>query len=358
MGTALVDDDHGDFVVRSLELSDIDEFIGLQDKFAQDHLEFTQPIYSKVSFRDWQLSLLCPAHILEESGGRERHVASMVKRDDECFHGLHILKALTKPAGSGEQGALAGYIMFQVHEEKRIKRKGPGRRRANARGATTVGPWSQVKQIFVRCDMRKRGCGKLLLTSMYRALGPREQQDVRLCVLDLNAAATQWYRSCGFVVTGLSLDRVGEREDYHVIVYQEMSLRKDADETVPMSIPTLFRGEVIREVIRIDYPDQSGVFDVRIVGYDEKERWHYVDSRGLSLWDGECYTDVVNLNEFYVQGHVSFKRHLSLIHRDVELSKREARRAKAVEARAKSAAQKRQLEGGLLDEPPSQIKRR
>lgn len=308
--------------VGSLELGDVNDFIALQDMFARDHLELTAPIY-EVTLRDWQLNLLCPVHILQEVGGRERHVASMVRRDDVCFQRLHILKAVAKTVDSR---LLAGYIMFQVHEEKRVKR-GRGRRGK----ATIQGPWLQVKQVFVRKDMRKRGCGKLLFDSMLNSLRPAEKADVRLSVLDINTAAMEWYRSSGFVVTGLSLDRIGERDDYNVIVYQEMRLLRDH----ATSIPSIFRGEVIREVIRIDYPDKSGTFDVRIVGYDEKERWHYVDSRGLSQWEGENFTDVVNLNEFYRNGFVEFKRHLSLVHRDVELSKRDVRRAK-VEARERA----------------------
>merc|ERR1719329_663132 len=95
-----------------------------------------------------------------------------------------------------------------------------------------------------------------------------------------------------------------------------------------LPVPHLFKSEVVHEVITIDYPDKSGVFTVRITGYDEQKQWHYVDSSGLSLWDGETFTDIINVNEFFRDGYVSFQRPLSLIHRDAELLKRELKRGK------------------------------
>merc|ERR1712007_277998 len=146
---------------------------------------------------------------------------------------------------------------------------------------------------------------------------------------DLNVAATQWYRFHGFVVVNLFREFVGQRDDANIVIYQEMRRFSGSKQGELMAVPSLFKSEVIHQVITIDYPDKSGTFEVRIVGFDEKNRFHYVDSRGLSLWEGESFTDVVNLNELYRDGYVRFKTDLSLVHHDLELSKREMRKAEA-----------------------------
>jgi len=207
-----------EFVVSRLELIDVGEFIGLQDLFVNEHLAFTRHVYEKVTLRDWQLSLLCPAHILDESGGRERHVKHMIKRDEDCFQGLTILKAISRPSGGAP--TMVGYIIFQVREQDRRKRRRKTKAGAGSSGSSE--PWVLVKQIFVRHAVRHRGCGKLLFTSMLKALEGKEQEDIRLSVLDLNTTATQWYRSQGFMVVNLSQELIGLRDDANVIVYQEM----------------------------------------------------------------------------------------------------------------------------------------
>eukprot|EP00416_Gambierdiscus_australes_P009987 CAMPEP_0171127112 /NCGR_PEP_ID=MMETSP0766_2-20121228/114648_1 /TAXON_ID=439317 /ORGANISM="Gambierdiscus australes, Strain CAWD 149" /LENGTH=174 /DNA_ID=CAMNT_0011590199 /DNA_START=101 /DNA_END=621 /DNA_ORIENTATION=- len=168
---------------------------------------------------------------------------------------------------------------------------------------------------------------------MLKALPPALQQDIRLSVVDLNTSATKWYRREGFVVVNLSRELIGQRDEANVIVYQEMRRVKNVPKS-QLTVPLLFRREVMYEIIRISYPDNSGVFDVKVVGYNEKERWHFIDSRGLSLWEGESFTDTVNLNEFFRDGHVQFKRPLSLVQRDAYLTLRESRKAKAEAAAA------------------------
>jgi len=327
---------HGKFAVSGLEIGDAAEFIALQDLFASDHLALTRDVYQNVSLRDWQLSLLCPAHVLDEPGGREHHVSCMVRHSEECFQSLTILKA-TCCTSENEKPTMVGYIMFQVHSPTPAKRRKGGPHNKGQK----VGPWTQVKQIFVRQAHRQNGCGKLLLDSMHGALRPEEQEDVRLAVVDLNVDAVRWYRGNGFLVVNLSRELLGERDDANVIIYQEMRRLLGTRQHEALAVPLLFRTEVTREVINIDYPDGSGSYEVKVVGYDEKERWHYVDSRGHSRWEGETFTDIINLNEYFRDGYVRFKRCLSLVHRDIELSKREVRRAKA-EASAKESL-KREL---------------
>merc|ERR1712037_1018508 len=139
------------------------------------------------------------------------------------------------------------------------------------------GPWTQLKQIFVRREWRRRGCGQLPLHSMTRALDGECCRDVRLSVLELNHGAMCVYRSVGFAIVRLYTEFVGEREQANVVVYHEMQ-RSDGNP----GVPALFRGEIVNEVITIDYPDKSGAYQVRIVDYDVCRRWHHVDSCGLS----------------------------------------------------------------------------
>lgn len=341
---------HGTFglTVSALEIGDVDEFVRLQDLFAEEHLSLTRPFYEQVSLRDWQLGLLCPARILEEPGGRERHVESMVKRDEECFQKLFILKVMEQL--NHAPPTMAGYIMFQVHEQVRPKRPKNGRGRQRGRGVGTrlaanapLGPWAQVKQVFVRKEVRRKGCGKLLFDTMIEALGPEECGELRLSVLDLNSVATKWYRSIGFIVVNLSREQIGFKDQVNVIIYQEMRRLSGAKRSEPLLFPSLFKNEVMHEVITIDYPDKSGVYTVRIIGYDEQQRWHHVNSDQLSLWEGETFTDIINLNEFFRDGYITFQRHLSLIHRDVELSKRELKREKAAQQAAELDAKRRRM---------------
>jgi len=319
------------FAVGMLEATDVKEFLELQDLFAEEHLALTRGVYEKVGLRDWQLCLLCPAHILEADGGREAHIAAMVRREEECFQRLSILKATGQV--NGGPVTTAGYIMYQTHEGE-----GPAKRRKRPRGGNSSssppeppsGPFVQVKQFFVRKPLRGLGCGRLLFSSMLKAVPSAQSQDIRLSVVDLNTPATKWYRREGFVVVNLSRELIGQRDEANVIVYQEMRRVKGIPQN-QLAVPLLFRREVMYEVIRITYPDNSGAFDVKVVGYNEKERWHFIDSRGLSLWEGESFTDTVNLNEFFRDGHVQFKRPLSLVQRDAYLTLRESRKAKMMQ---------------------------
>jgi len=306
--------DEPSFSVGKLQLEDVSEFIALQDLFAEEHLAFTRPLYALVTLLDWQRSLLWSGPALDEPRGRERHVEKLVRREEAPFRKLVILKATANSAA-------AGYIMYQPIDAARPRRRAQGQCHAQGYGR---GPWTQLKQIFVRREWRRRGCGKLLLNSMIQALDGECCNNVRLSVLELNHVALRWYRSVGFAVFRLYTEFIGEREQANAILYLEMQ-RGEGN----VGVPALFKGEVVNEVITIDYPDKSGAYEVRIVGYDGHRKWHYVDSCGLSLWDGETFTDTINLNQFFRDGHISFSRPLSLVHRDVELSKREARRAKA-----------------------------
>lgn len=66
--------------------------------------------------------------------------------------------------------------------------------------------------------------------------------------------------------------------------------------------------KVVGRVIDIHYheEDPPATFRVRIVSYDKKKHWHGVDSKGYSVWDGESFTDEVDLRQMYEEGHVKF----------------------------------------------------
>lgn len=109
----------------------------------------------------------------------------------------------------------------------------------------------------------------------------------------------------------------------------------------------LFRSEIIGEIVTITYPDNAGVFDVRVSKYDENTKWHIVESDGLSYWDDDDFDDEIDLNEYYRNGRVRFKRHLCIIHREMTLRRREARKAQ-MEIRGRSARAKEQEGQRLL----------
>jgi len=316
---------HAKIEVCELVKAEVQEFIRLQDLFAEEHRLFSSSLYPALTLRDWQLVLCCPASVLNAPGGRERHIVNIVQRNQECFKSLFILKAMALSNDNSGDPRMIGYIMYQVHG-------GIGRRRKGNARDPPMENWVQVKQIFVHPDFRSQGCGGLLFAKMLEAVSPNERRDLRLSVLDLNIRAMEWYRAQGFVVVDIRKEFVGEREESNAIVYAEME-RRLHDAWSDIEVPSIFKTEVLGEVITIDYPDKSGVFVVRIEDYDEENRWHKVNSNGLSRWDGEDFVDEIDLNFFYRDGHVKFMRHLSMILRDIEMKRRAEKRQKA-EAKA------------------------
>jgi len=53
---------------------------------------------------------------------------------------------------------------------------------------------------------------------------------------------------------------------------------------------------VIGSIIDLTYEDPPATYRVRIVSFDRKVGWHKVDSEGLSVWEGESFTDTVDLS--------------------------------------------------------------
>mmetsp|Transcript_97825 Transcript_97825/g.276727 ORF Transcript_97825/g.276727 Transcript_97825/m.276727 type:complete len:365 (+) Transcript_97825:58-1152(+) len=68
----------------------------------------------------------------------------------------------------------------------------------------------------------------------------------------------------------------------------------------------VFGAADIGYVLDIDYPSDACVFRVKVTGYNAARGWHNVDSTGYSLWEGEAFTDEVDLNAMHAQGLVKF----------------------------------------------------
>lgn len=69
-----------------------------------------------------------------------------------------------------------------------------------------------------------------------------------------------------------------------------------------------FGPDVCGKVVDITYtlPGPPVTYRMRIVKFQPKNGWHKVDSRGLSLWDGESFTDTVDLNLMHTEGNIVF----------------------------------------------------
>jgi len=306
--------------VRRLDLEDVEVFMSLQDGFVLEHHSMTSRVYEEVTLLDWQHSLVCPREILEKPGGRRQQVVSIVKQEHRYYRDLYILVAR-------EDGREAGYVMYQVHKGKR---KDP-----------VPSAYVEVKQIFVEPELRKRGLGKLLLDGMMQAVEGHQCQNIRLSVIDLNEAATRWYRVQGFVMIGLVWEYVGPADNSHLVAYQVMQKYSVTPQEPVTDRATFFRSEIIGEVVTITYPDGSGPFDVTIRGWIESDELHMVDSRSLSAWKGSSFTDLFDFNLALRDGRAAFHRKLSLLLRDVEMTKAVVRQAKEREKELRASKVKK-----------------
>merc|ERR1712217_545582 len=141
-----------------------------------------------------------------------------------------------------------------------------------------------------------------------------------------------------------SQDALGQKSQENVAVYEEMHRCVSGCSLCAEGVVNhMFGAEVVGEVITIRYPDESGIFAVKIIRYYERRQLHMVDSHGLSLREEDEFNDLINLNEFYRDGHITFYRHLCQIYREVALKNRQDRKEKR-EAKAQQERQERQTE--------------
>jgi len=68
----------------------------------------------------------------------------------------------------------------------------------------------------------------------------------------------------------------------------------------------LFGDEVCGRVIDLTYIDPPATYRVKITSFDKEQGWHNCDSEGLSTWDGESFTDLIDLNQMNADGLVKF----------------------------------------------------
>lgn len=357
-GTGAEPDPAAEFEVKGLEVEDAEALLHLQDAFAEEHRQLVAPFYPRLSLRDWQLNLCCPARVLDEPGSRLRHMQSLVSGDMACYKALHVLRATTRASAKGP-ARMVGYVMYEVHNEGTT----PARRKAEDE------TWLDVKQIYVAEGYRHRCCGSLLFGKMLEQVSAKVRMDVRLSVIDLNVRAIAWYRSMGFLVDDLRKEALGAKDEANMVVFVYMQRRtvfqrdiRQRPTLAPLEggSPHLFKAEIVGERVVVDYPDRSGQFEMTIVNFDPKNQWHELDSKGLSLWDGEEFTDWVDVNAFFRDGHVRFHRHLSLLYHHIEVAKRAERKRKAQSKAQRSAEirQQREQEAMALDKSTRAARKR
>lgn len=330
--------------VEPLREQDAAMYIQLQDQLAQHHLNMLRPYYPKVSFTDCQ-SLLCDHRLLGNQEGRLAKVCDMIKKE-QAVRGMHILKVSVridkKSKGTAE---MVGFLAYSVldGEWRRLPTSGRGR------AAMSKSTFIQVHQIYVKEAYRRMGLGRKLFDYMAKAAGPEAAQDVRLSVCELNSAAVKMYRSLGFHIEKLTASPAGDRADCNMLAWLGMR-RLFGSTASSQKAPSLFKSEVVGEVCTIRYP-KEGAFAVRITKHLASKGWHGVNSLGLSTWDGEDFSDTIDLNNYFARGLVDFHRPLSLAFHDAELKKKASRKQKA-DARAAASQQAFRKPAAAVSEPP------
>jgi hypothetical protein len=65
--------------------------------------------------------------------------------------------------------------------------------------------------------------------------------------------------------------------------------------------------ELVGQVLDVTYFEMVPPrrYRVRVTGINKAKGWHFVDSTGLSAWDGVDFTDALNINDMWASGHVS-----------------------------------------------------
>lgn len=71
-----------------------------------------------------------------------------------------------------------------------------------------------------------------------------------------------------------------------------------------------FGAELVGRILDASYPADEGqpaaTYRVRVVDYIHEQGWHVVDSAGLSDWDGESFSDELNLDAMFALGRIRF----------------------------------------------------
>lgn len=95
-------------------------------------------------------------------------------------------------------------------------------------GVIERGNMGHVISLAVRPSWRRRGIGKLLLTSLLRYFGEHNVSRVYLEVRRSNSAAVSLYRRCGFKEAGVVTNYYPDGEDAIVMVLELGQHKKSA----------------------------------------------------------------------------------------------------------------------------------
>jgi len=302
--------------IAPLKVAELGAYIGLQNMFIEEHYELTREMYPTVTLDDWYRMFVPQATL----AAREEHTAAMISGDHPSYRGLTMLRV------RAASGALAGYIMYEkvgVLSQPKGKRKRADAVAVPARDAGDC--FTLIRQFFVQRELRGLGHGRALLHAMLQALGSSEHgRDVRLSVSELNSIRP-WYRRLGFRTQSLTTTFVGCREEGNLIVFEDMRWFRGTTQPETQDAPQLFNSNVLDEVLTVTYPDGSGTYRLRVMGYNRERNWHSCDSSNLSTWLGGSFTDLLDLNEYYMNGHAVFDRPLCLAFREQHFARRKKR---------------------------------
>lgn len=67
-----------------------------------------------------------------------------------------------------------------------------------------------------------------------------------------------------------------------------------------------FGEEVCGRVVDVTYADPPATYRMRVKSFEKAQGWHICDSAGLSVWDGESFTDEIFLGQFFSEGRLRF----------------------------------------------------
>lgn len=77
--------------------------------------------------------------------------------------------------------------------------------------------------------------------------------------------------------------------------------------TAPAAPQPPFREEMVGSVVDVFYVNPPAEYRMRVTAFDSQKGWHRVESHGQKgLWDGETFSDVLNLTNMHEQGRLRF----------------------------------------------------
>jgi len=77
---------------------------------------------------------------------------------------------------------------------------------------------------------------------------------------------------------------------------------QSSDAPVP-AVKRKYKHDLVGAILDVTYTgDESGTFRVEVIKYDQPTGWHHVNSTGLSEWDGESFTDLIDINSMACEG--------------------------------------------------------